>query len=581
MTPAARAAGLFVAAGSLSAAGCVFFQRPPGPGVTPGGAPQAPAPPARFENVTKEAGVTFRHDNGRFGKKLFPEIMGSGAAWLDADGDGFLDLYLVNSQTLEGAPTPRRPLSRFYHNRGDGTFEDRTERSGLGHVGFGMGAAVGDVNNDGHPDLFVTALGPSHLFLNRGDGTFRDVTPDSGVKNDAFASSAAFVDYDNDGLLDLYVCNYVTLPDPIDEIVCRTPSLARQYCDVHLYQGSHDRLFHNLGRGKFEDVSRRAGIDRLKTPYRGLAILCSDYDRDGRVDIFVANDEHPMLLWRNEGGGRFHESGGEAGVAYDEAGRVVAGMGLDMADLDGDGFPELYESNFQGRANPMFQMQKGGWFVDRTTRMGLANPTMDRLSFGVAFLDYDLDGWVDLAVANGHVIDNIQETQKEISYRQESQLFRNEGQGRFVDTSRNLGGYGEEKHVGRGCLVADYDNDGDPDLLYTNNDDAPALLRNLATNGETKRTWLGIRCMDAKGARDVYNALVEIQVGGRALKAETHAAAGYLGSNDPRVLFGLAGARRVDRVSVVWPGGHKEEFGPQDVNRYVVVRQGSGAAVSG
>ncbi len=555
-----------LAAGLAASGGC--GARRPGP--------PEPAPPRgpAFEEVTAAAGIDYVHDNGRFGKKLFPEIMGSGAAFLDADQDGFLDLYLVNCQTLPGAPARRRPQSRFYRNRGDGTFEDRTAGSGLGRVGFGMGTAVGDIDNDGDPDLYVTSFGPDFLFLNRGDGTFLDVTRRAGLGSAGFGTSAAFLDYDRDGDLDLYRCNYVVLPEQIEKIVCRNPKGGLQYCDIHLYAGAPDRLYRNNGDGTFTDVSRAAGLSRER--YRGLAILCSDYDSDGWIDIFVANDEHPMLLWRNQGDGTFVDVAGEAGVAYDGAGRAVAGMGLDMAELKRDGRFYLYESNFQGRYNVLFSPEAPGFYADRTESFGLGSTTLDRLGFGVGFLDYDLDCWPDLVVANGHVIDDIQEFQPAISYPQAAQLFRNAGAGRFADASGQLGLYARVKRVGRGALLADYDNDGDVDVLFTNNNAAPALLRNLARERAVANHWVAVRCVGTRSARDAYGALVTVEAGGVRQMAEVRAAAGYLGSNDPRVHFGLGSAQKINRLTVRWPAGNLEEAGETVADRELVVREGVG-----
>ncbi|MFN3648490.1 MAG: CRTAC1 family protein [Armatimonadota bacterium] len=560
----------------LVLSGLLFTQ----PGCRPASTAQAkPAADDRapaFQDVTAQAGIAFRHDNGGFGKKLFPEIMGSGGAFLDADQDGWLDLYLVNSETLPGASSPRRPVSRFYRNRRDGTFEDQTERSGLGRVGYGMGAAVGDVNNDGYPDLYVTALGPDRLFLNRGDGTFEEISKKAGLGDPRFGSSATFLDYDRDGDQDLYVCNYVQLPDPIEKIACRNPAGGLQYCDVHLYGGDRDRLYRNNGDLTFTDVSGPSGITRRS--YRGLAVLTSDYDRDGWVDIFVANDENPLLLWRNNGDGTFTDVAGESGVAYDGTGRVVAGMGLDMADLNRDGHPELYETGFQGEPNILFQMESDGWFVDRTQKWGLGSATMSRLGFGLGFLDFDQDGWRDLVIANGHVIDDVQQFQPSVSYAQTAQLFRNTGAG-FQDVSPRLGDYAAQQRVGRGAILGDYDNDGDVDVLFTNNNQAPALLRNLISEEQGPNHWISIRCEGTTSARDAYGSVVELAAGGVSQKLEVRASAGYLGSNDPRVNFGLGRSDRVDRILVTWPDGKSEEFGGTSANQHVMLRQGSGRIV--
>jgi hypothetical protein len=564
-------AGVLATASAVVHLGC-------GPGGPPG-TPQAQAAPIQppgFVDVTREAGIDFRHDNGGFGKKLFPEIMGSGAAWIDADQDGFLDLLLLNCETLPGAPAPRRPGSRFYRNRGDGTFEDRTAASGLRNLGYAMGAAVGDVNGDGYPDLYITAVGPDRLMINKGDGTFRDGTREAGMGGGdrRFGSSAAFVDIDNDGDLDLYVCNYVILPVPIDKIVCHNPDKEVQYCDVALFSGEADALWRNDGGGRFTDISKSSGI--ASRPARGLAVLTADYNGDGLVDIFVANDMNPLLLWRNLGNGKFVESAVEAGVANDGDGKVVAGMGLDLADIDGDGLPELYQSNFEGSPNVLFRMEAPGWFVDRTARMGMRLPTMKGLSFGVVFLDFNQDGWRDLAYANGHVIDDIQKFQPHISYAQESRLFRNMGDGKLVDASSLLGTFATEKHVGRGVLAADYDNDGDLDLLFTVNNGPPVLLRNLNREQNVPHHWIQVRLQGVRANRDGYNAVVRLEAGGRTQIGECRAAVGYLGSNDPRVHFGLGATAQVERLVVQWPGGGEDVIVRPPVDRELFIRQGEG-----
>jgi enediyne biosynthesis protein E4 len=409
--------------------------------------------------------------------------------------------------------------------------------------------------------------------LNDGDGTFADITESAGLGDPRFNTSAVFVDFDGDGLLDLYVCSYVQLPNPLEQITCRNPAGGLQYCDVHLYDGAQDLLYRNNGDLTFTDVSRQAGI--AGRSLRGLAVLCADYDGDGLPDIFVANDEHPMLLWHNQGDGTFREAAAEAGVAYDGQGKVVAGMGLDMAYLDGSERLALYQSNFQSRPNILFEMESSGWFVDRTQKWGLGQPTIERLAFGVGFLDYDLDGWRDLVMANGHVIDDIQQFQPHIPYEQPAQLFRNQGGGGFTETSSALGEYATLGRVGRGALLGDFDNDGALDVLFTNNNQPPALLRNLARERDPRAQWTVIRCLTETG-RDAYGAVVTLTAGGRTQIAEARAAAGYLGSNDPRVNFGLASAGKIDSLFVTWPGGKREAFGEQPVGQLITLRQGAG-----
>src|SRR5262249_24262747 len=396
--------------------------------------------------------------------------------WIDADGAGLLDLLLANSACLPGDPHPAPHTNRFYHNMGGGRFEDWTERSGLAGGGYGMGAAVGDFDNDGHPDVFITNLGKDRLYHNRGDGTFEDWTDRAHVGHVGYGSSAAFLDYDNDGFLDLFVCNYTNLPKPMDRIVCWTPAHGRQYCDVHLYDGLPSVLYHNNGNGTFTDVSRKSGIASKRG--RSLAVVCGDVNDDGLTDIIVANDENPNFLWRNNGNGTFTEAAAEAGVADGQRGATIAGMGLDLVDVDRDGQPDLYESAFQGEEKVLFHRQGPGFFTDRTNAFGIGAVSRSYLSFGVAFLDYDLDGWPDIVVANGHVIDDVHQFNRTILYEQTPLLFHNEGGQRFTDRTPDLGSYAKAFRVGRGVALADFDNDGDVDLLFTNNHQQPALLRN-------------------------------------------------------------------------------------------------------
>jgi hypothetical protein len=551
----ARRAGRIVLPLALLAVGAgLFWRASAGSARIPGPTATAEAGPF-FTDVTTAAGISFTHFNGAFGKKLFPEMMGSGAAWLDADGDGLLDLLLINSACLPGDPKPAPKKNRFYRNLGNGRFEDQTDRSGLAGGGYGMGAAVGDVDNDGRPDVFIANLGKDRLYRNRGDGTFEDWTDRAGVGHQGYGSSAAFLDYDNDGFLDLFVANYVQLPTPLDRIVCWNPAGGRQYCDVHLYDGLPSILYRNNGDGTFTDVSRKSGIASKQG--RSLAVVCGDVDDDGFVDIIVANDENPTFLWRNNGDGTFTEKAAEAGIAYNGSGQTIAGMGLDLVDMDGDGQPDLYESAFQGEEKVLFHRQAPGFFTDRTNAFGLGDPSRPFLTFGVGFFDYDLDGWPDLALANGHVIDDVHQFNKNILYEQTPLLFRNEGGKRFTDRTPDLGAYGKALRVGRGIAFADFDNDGDVDLLFTNNHQEPALLRN---ENPLRRHWLTVRCVSKHGGRDALGATVTVEAGGMRQMREVRGAYSYLCSNDPRVNFGLGETTRVDLVTVRWPGGKAQTY---------------------
>lgn len=534
--------------------------------------PVSPAPAgavsATFTDVTEAAGIRFVHDNGAYGKKLYPERMGSGAAFADVNGDGFLDLFLVNGAPLAGHPNPKPQPSRLYLNDGNGAFVDRTAGSGLDAAGYGMGVAAGDVDNDGDVDLFVTRLGQCSLYLNDGRGVFRDATQHSGLRADGYCTSAAFLDYDGDGRLDLYVCRYIPWSSPKDDYLCRNSVGEKQYCSVHVYPGLEHRLFRNAGEGRFQDVTRRAGIGGVFA--RGLAATCGDYDRDGDVDLFVANDEGPNFLWRNQGDGKFLDVAAVAGFAYNEAGVATAGMGLDIADADGDGSDDIIESDFQGQRKTLYFGDGQGFFAPNAGSKGLGDMPVERLGFGIGFLDFDLDTWPDIFIANGHVNDDLERTDQ-IPYAQTAQLFRNQGRGKFADASANLGSYAGAPRVGRGAAFGDYDNDGDTDILVSNNGQAPALLRNDQATG---RRWLGVRCVGKVSNRSGLGALVTVKTPGRTQTREVRTAGSYLSSNDPRLIFGLGEADRVQSLTVRWPSGRVQELTNLSVERYITVTEG-------
>jgi hypothetical protein len=494
--------------------------------------------------------------------------MGSGVAFFDANGDGWLDLFLVNGAPLPGNPDPASQSSRLYLNRGDGTFRDATSGSGLEKPGYAMGVAVGDVDNDGHADLYLTRLGGNSLYLGRGDGTFRDATAAAAVNPGGYSTSAAFVDYDRDGRLDLYVCRYIPWNTPKDDYDCRNPEGQKQFCSVHVYPGLEHRLYHNEGGARFRDVTRAAGIGGLRA--RGLAVTVADYDRDGDPDLFVANDEHPNFLWQNLGNGRFREVAGLSGFAYNDAGLATAGMGLDVADVDGDGFDDLIESDFQGQRKTLYVGSATGFFTPNAGTKGLGEMPVDRLGFGIGFLDYDLDTWPDVFIANGHVNDDFERATPPIPFAQTAQLFRNTGGGVFDDASAQLGEFAAVRRVGRGVAFGDYDNDGDPDILMSSNDGPVALLRNENAHGNH---WLGVRCVGSRSNRSGLGVRITLTSGGRTQTRETRTASSYLSSSDPRLLFGLGAAQRVDRLEARWPSGKVQELQNLEADRYLELRE--------
>lgn len=518
-----------------------------------------------YEDVTGRAGIDFHHDNGGDGRKLFPEIMGSGAAFLDADGNGFQDLILVNCSPLPGSKAPHPALSRLYLNNGDGTFRDATKGSGLDRIGYGLGVSVGDVDNDGRDDVYVTRLGTSSLYRNTGEGHFREVAG-SGLDCPGFSTSAAFLDYDRDGRLDLYVCRYVPWKTPKDDFVCKNSRGEKQYCSVHVYPGQEHRLYRNLGAMKFQDVTRAAGIAGKEA--RGLAIVCGDYDRDGDTDIFVANDETPNFLWQNQGNGKFLEIAAAVSFAYNERGASTAGMGLDMADADGDGSDDVIESDFQGQKKTLYVNDGQGLFTPNAGNKGVGAMTLQRLGFGIGFLDFDLDSWPDIFIANGHV--NEMEDPNS-PYHQTAQLFRNTGGAIYADAAVSLGTYGTTPYLGRGCAFGDYDNDGGTDIVVINNGGPAVLLHNSAPR---KNHWIGLRCIGRKSNRSAFGARVTVTAGARTQSREIRAARSYLSSSDSRLLLGLGVEQKVARLQVQWPSGAVQEWTDLPTDRYLTITEG-------
>ncbi len=576
----ARAVTLILAIGALIVGGLVFKrvreQTRPTVGIPP--SPDTDAKPTilkgspLFQDVTAAAGIDFVHVFGTQRTFRLPEQIGSGGAFLDYDNDGDMDLYLVQNGILGRNLGVHR--NRVYRNAGNGRFVDASPGSGADIGGYGMGCAAADYDNDGDVDLFVSRFGSSVLLANRGDGTFEDVTPTAGTHADGFATSAAFLDYDRDGLLDLFVTRYVDW-SPAREDACYAPSGARDYCGPLSYHAeSSGVLYHNLG-GRFEDVSTASGIAAAKG--NGLGVLATDFDGDGWVDIYVANDQTPAFLWMNQRDGTFLENAALSGAAFNADGLAIAGMGVVSEDLDDDGDYDLLVTNIRNQSHLCLRNQ-AGVFDDVSHAWGLSAWSVPWTGFGIALFDQDHDGRLDGVVANGAV--NVWGTpfREENPYAEPKQFFRRDDRGRFYDASAEAGPALAVADVSRAAIVGDYDNDGDVDVLITNNGGPAQLLRNENRPG---LSWTMLDLIPMGGGRHAINARLELRVKEHLYRREIRPHAGYLSSNDPRVHVGLGQARRIDRLGVTWPDGKLETWDNLPVNQHLTLRQGSGTTLPG
>ena len=503
-----------------------------------------------FVEVTRAAGIDFRYINGASGAKYMPEAVGSGAAFFDGDGDGFLDLYIVNGAPLPGYTGPTGP-NAYYRNRGDGTFADDTVSSGTGDEAYGMGAAVGDFDADGDGDLFVANYGPNRLYQNDGQAVFADVASALGMADDNWGVHAAFVDYDGDGDLDLYVANYMDFT-PERNVECSAGAV-RSYCGPTTYPGQAGVLYRNDGVTSFADVTEQAG---LRTDAgRQLAAVFGDVDSDGDQDLFVANDKKPNFLFVNNGDGTFAEEGALAGVAYNEEGLAESAMGADLGDYDNDGRLDIIVATYQWLANTLYRNDGDGFFTDLTFSAGLGVPSVPFLGMTAAFIDYDNDGWLDVFVANGHLDENVIEYDPSTTYAQQNQLFRNNGDG-FDDVSNESGPGLRVERVSHGAVFGDYDNDGDVDI-FVSDSSAPqcTLLRN---DGGNANYWLRISAEGRQSNREGIGARVRAVAGNLVQMREIRAGYGYMGSNDVRLTLGLGAHSVVDTLHITWPSGREQ-----------------------
>jgi hypothetical protein len=529
-----------------------------------------------FVDVAVSAGITFRHDNAASPEKYLIETMGAGCGWIDFDQDGLLDLYLVNSAATR-LYTPKQPLrSALYRNNRDGTFTDVTSKAGVGAEGlFGMGVAVGDYDNDGFPDLYVTGYDHSILYHNNGDGTFTDVTAKAGVVNRSkWGSSAAWFDYDNDGRLDLVIANYVDW-SPDNNVWCgeHKPGY-RGYCHPDVYHGETPTLYHNNGEGTFSDVSAASGLGAK--PGNGLGVVTFDYDDDGWQDVFIANDGMENFLFRNNRDGTFREVGYVAGVAVNGDGKTEAGMGTDAADVSGSGRLDLIVTHLDFEQARFYRNQGGGTFEDDTFPAKLGYVTFHLSGFGTRFMDYDNDGRRDLFMANGHILDNIELVHAGTHYAEPKLMFRNTSHGIFENVSDKLGSDFAVPRVSRGAAVGDFDNDGDLDILVSNNDQAPQLLRNDLDHAAGSSHWLQILLIGTKSNRDGVGARVKVTAGDLVQYDQRKGGMSYQSAQDPRLHFGLGSRTKVDSVEVRWPSGIVTRLENVAADQAIAVKEGGG-----
>jgi hypothetical protein len=572
---------------SMALIGCKSKSTPPPPreASTESSTPQSPAqPPAAlstparpsgpitFTDVTSQASIHFKHNSGAFGQKYLPETMGSGVCVIDYDNDGWQDILFVNSMDWPGHGTGKS-YPALYHNNHDGTFTDVTSQVGLALEMYGLGCTVGDYDNDGFDDIYITAIGGSHLFHNLGNGHFADVTAKAGVTDSGFPTGAVWFDYDHDGRLDLFVAHYVEWSVATDQS-CSLDGTHKSYCTPEAYKGQSARLFHNLGNGRFEDVTKHAGL--YDPTGKSLSIALIDYDNDGWLDLFLANDTQANKLYHNNQDGTFSEGGFAAGVAFSDAGRARAGMGTDAGDYDNSGRQSLAIGNFTNESMSLYHNDGSGLFTDVAATSGIGPPSARSLTFGCFFFDYDLDGLPDIFAVNGHVADDISVVQPSLRYAELPLLFHNSGNGKFEDVSAKAGTALREPMVARGAAYLDFDNDGDLDLVITTNNGPARLLRN--DNGN-RNDMLRIKLIGTRSNRDAIGARVTvITKAGSRLSDMVKTGSSYLSQSELPLTFGLGkpASGKAVNLEIAWPSGKKESIVNVAANQFLTIKEGAG-----
>jgi hypothetical protein len=553
-------------AAGLAAASNLPLLRALGPALAP-----TPSAGFRLVDVTASAGIQFQHNSGAFGGKFLPETLGSGCAFLDYDRDGWQDILLINGMDWPGH-RQRRSTLRLYHNNGNGTFSDVTSRAGLDLEMYGMGVAVGDYDNDGFPDILVTCVGQNRLLHNTGKGTFVDVTNASGLgKRLAFSTSALWFDYDRDGLLDLFVCNYVKW-SPEHDVFCSLDGKHKSYCTPEAYRGETCWLFHNRGNGTFEDVTASSGIFDSSSKSLGVAML--DEGRSGWPDLLVANDTQPNKLYRNQHNGTFKDAAVEVGLAFSSEGKARAGMGVDIADFTNSGHSGVAITNFDNEMTGLYEFA-GKTYEDIAAQAGVGLASRNSLGFGCVFLDANLDGWLDLAVVNGHIDETVRNIRGNVGYAQPPQLFLNHDKGKFRDVTGEVGGGFDQPKVGRGLAYADFDRDGDLDLLLTTNNGPAYLYRNDQLAGNRS---IRFRLVGTKSNRDGIGAIISVFSNGLSQSRMVKSGSSYLSQSELPLTFGLEKSDRVERAVITWPSGRTEEFKNLAAGRCYECTEGKGIA---